>query len=304
MWLEGDFFFDCSGFQLLLLGKILGVFWELYVELLFCDCVVVMFWVYIDVNVLMCFYMIVMVKVVGWIWEIDLQLCIGVGYVYLLVDCSDDEVLVMFKCQMIGCQVLVDLCLLKMCVGSYQWSWEGNCMVLGLVGGFIELLELMVIYLIEYVLQFFIDYLFVFGGLECCCGCVNQLMVEMYEELCDFVLLYYVLFQWCDSCFWQCIIEEVVLLFLFVVMLQFWEVKMFLLSDMCYCVLLFGLYNWLFVMVGLYWLLENGIGQIFYVLVVSSVVVMKYVQQLCQQVLQYLFSLWDYVCKQCVVYVG
>ncbi len=302
--LDGDFFFDCSGFQSLLLGKTLGVPWESYAEMLPCDRAVAMPWAYADANAPMRSYTTATAQAAGWTWEIDLQSRTGAGYVYSSADCSDDEALATLKRQMAGREALAEARQLKMRVGRHQRSWEGNCMALGLAGGFIEPLESTAIYLIEYALQLFVDHLPAPGGLERCRGRANELMAEMYEELRDFVLLHYVLSQRRDSRFWQRITEEVALPPSLVATLQLWEAKIPSPSDMRHRVSLFGSHNWLFIMAGLHWLPENGIGQTPYMSVASSVAALKHVQQLRQQALQHSPNLRDYVRKQRAAHAG
>lgn len=302
--LEGDFFFDCSGFHGLLLGKTLGVPWESYADVLPCDRAVAMPWAYADPQAPMRSCTTATAQAAGWTWEIDLQSRTGAGYVYASAHCSDDEALATLRRQMAGREPLADPRLLKMRVGRHRRSWDGNCMALGLAGGFIEPLESTAIYLIEYALQLFVDHLPAPGGLERCRDRVNQLMGEMYEELRDLVLLHYVLSQRRDSPFWQRMTEEVVLPPSLVQALQLWEAKIPSPSDMRHRVSLFGAHNWLFIMAGLHWLPEQGIGQTPYVPVSSSLAAMAHMQQLREQARRHSPSLRDYVRKQHAAHAG
>lgn len=295
--LAGDLFVDCSGFTSLLLGKALGVPWESYADLLPCDRAVARPWAHAEAHAPMRSYTTATAQAAGWTWEIDLQSRTGAGYVYASADCSDDEALATLTRQMAGREPLADPRLLRMRVGRHVRSWEGNCLALGLAGGFIEPLESTAIYLIEYALQVFVDHLPAPGGLERCRGRFNQLMQEMYEELRDFVLLHYVLSQRRDSRFWQRITEEVALPASLVATLQLWEAKLPSPSDMRHRVSLFGSQNWLYIMAGLHWLPEHGIGQTPYIPMASSVAAMKQVQQLRQQAVTHSPSLRDYARK-------
>jgi len=67
---------------------------------------------------------------------------------------------------------------------------------------------------------------------------------------------------------------------------------------------LFGSNNWLFIMAGLHWLPEHGIGQTPYIPVASSVAAMKQVQQLREQATLHSPSLRDYVRKQRAAHDG
>lgn len=44
-----------------------------------------------------------------------------------------------------------------MIVGRLEEYWKGNCLCIGLFQGFIELLEVIVFMLVQYVLYYFID---------------------------------------------------------------------------------------------------------------------------------------------------
>jgi tryptophan halogenase len=302
--LEGDFFFDCSGFHALLLGKTLGVPWHSYAEQLPCDRAVAMPWAYDDAQGPLRTYTTATAQPAGWTWEIDLQSRTGSGYVYSSAHCSDDEAVATLKRQIGDRQALAEPRLLKMRVGRHVRSWEGNCMALGLAGGFIEPLESTAIYLIEYALQLFVDHLPNPSGLEICRSRVNQLMSTVYDELRDFVLLHYVLSQRRDSAFWRHITEEVALPASLVADLQLWEVKAPSPTDMRHRLSLFGAHNWFYILAGLHWLPEQGVGQAPFIPPADSIAALDYVRQVRDVARQQSPAMRDYARKVRAAYEG
>lgn len=302
--LDGDFFFDCSGFHALLLGRTLGVPWQSYAEQLPCDRAVAMPWDHADAQGPLRSYTTATAQPAGWTWEIDLQSRTGAGYVYASAHCSDDEALATLRRQMAGRESLAEPRFLKMRVGRHVRSWEGNCMALGLAGGFIEPLESTAIYLIEYALQLFVDHLPTPAGLGPCRDRVNELMATVYDELRDFVLLHYVLSQRRDSPFWRQVTEEVALPPSLVADLQLWDVKLPSPTDMRQRLSLFGAHNWLYILAGLHWLPEQGAGQSPYMAPADSAAALAHVRRIRESALQQSPSMRDYARKVRAAYAG
>lgn len=302
--IAGDFFFDCSGFRAVLLDKALGVPWHSYADQLPCDRAVAMPWSYGSESGPLRSYTTATAQSAGWTWEIDLQTRTGAGYVYASAHCSDDEALETLKRQMAGREAMAPPRLLRMRVGRAERAWDGNCMALGLSGGFIEPLESTAIYLIEYALQLFVDHLPAQGGLERCRDRVNQLMAGVYDELRDFVLLHYVLSQREDSPFWRHVTGSVVLPDSLVADLRLWEAKLPSPSDMRHRISLFGAHNWLYIMAGLRWLPEFGIGQAPFIPAANSMAALEHVRTLRSLAAEQSPAMRDYVHKVSSAYRG
>lgn len=204
--IEGDLFIDCIGFRGLLIEQVLGIGYEDWYEWLLCDCVVV---VQIEVVVLLVFYIWVIVYEVGWCWYIVLQYCVGCGLVYDSCYLFDDEVVVKLLCD-VGVLFLCDLWKVLFCSGCWLKVWNRNVVLFGLVSGFIELLELISIYLMISVVVCLIQ-LFLFDG-------ISVLLVQLYndvswqemEYVCDFIILYYYVMQ-CSELMWKVCCEMCVL---------------------------------------------------------------------------------------------
>lgn len=256
-----DFFIDCSGFSSILLGKALGVPWASFSDTLLCDRAVACQTEHEAPDAPLRSYTVSTAQYSGWTWDIDLQSRKGTGYVYSSAHCSDDEAIATLK-RYNGRRVpLADPRLLRMRVGHYERVWEKNCLALGLSSGFIEPLESTGIYLIEYALQTFIDYLPPGPGAAPVRDRYNASMNEMYCELRDFVLAHYVISQRRDTPFWREYTEQVVLPDSLKDLLELWKHKLPSSTDINRRLSTFGPSSWFFILSGMNYLPEHGIGQ-------------------------------------------
>jgi tryptophan 7-halogenase len=258
---EADFFIDCSGFTSLLLGKALQVPFESFSDTMLCDRAVACPVAHEGPDAPLRSYTQCTAQDAGWIWDIDLQSRTGTGYVYSSAHCSDDEAVATLKRYHGERTRLAEPRLLKMRVGHYQRAWEKNCLALGLAGGFIEPLESTGIYLIEHALQLWLDYLPTRQGPSVAQDCFNRLMADLYHELRDFVLMHYVLSQRRDTPFWRTCTEQVKLPDSLAALLALWKEKVPGATDINRRQSLFGAHSWFFILSGLRYLPENGIGQ-------------------------------------------
>ena len=141
---------DCTGFRGLILSHILKEPFQSYGSNLLCDRALALQLPYrpgediescTDAKALSA----------GWVWNIPLFHRVGTGYVYSSAFKSDDEA-ILELCQHLG--IDPDTChkygvgpdkqalkVIRMRVGRLRRSWVGNCIAVGLSGGFIEPLE-------------------------------------------------------------------------------------------------------------------------------------------------------------------
>jgi hypothetical protein len=259
--LEADFFIDCSGFTSLLLGKALQVPFVSYSDTLLCDRAVACPVAHDDPSGPLRSYTVCTAQDAGWTWDIDLQSRAGTGYVYSSAHCSDDEAVATLRRYHGARKPLAEPRLLRMRVGRYARAWEKNCLALGLAGGFIEPLESTGIYLIEHALQLWLDYLPTREGHCASQDRFNTIMADLYDELRDFVLLHYVISQRRDTPFWQACTGEVKLPASLAALLALWKDKLPSATDINRRQSLFGAHNWFFILAGLRYLPERGIGQ-------------------------------------------
>ena len=142
---EGDLFFDCSGFAALLIGRTLGVGFEDWTHWLPCDRA----WAVPSADEGAATpYTRSTAHAGGWRWRIPLQHRAGNGIVYCSGAMRDEEARATLLAGVEG-ELLAEPRQLRFRTGRRARSWEGNCIALGLAGGFLEPLEATSIYLVQ-----------------------------------------------------------------------------------------------------------------------------------------------------------
>lgn len=129
----------------------------------------------------------------GWVWNVPLYHRIGTGYVYSSAFKTEEQATEEFLAHLGPRAEGKTPRGIKMEVGRTERSWVGNCIAVGLSGGFIEPLESTAIYLIEMSARWIVD-LFPDAGIsEPLARRYNQRMERLYAEVRDFVMLHYLL---------------------------------------------------------------------------------------------------------------
>ena len=143
--IDGDLFFDCSGFAALLIGRALDVGFEDWSHWLPCDRA----WAAPSTNrgAPLPFTRST-AREAGWQWRIPLQHRAGNGIVYSSAHVTDDAAREDLLGSIEG-ELLLDPRQLRFTTGRRTRMWERNCIALGLAGGFLEPLEATSIYLVQ-----------------------------------------------------------------------------------------------------------------------------------------------------------
>lgn len=129
----------------------------------------------------------------GWVWNVPLYNRIGTGYVYSSAFRTEEQATEEFLAHLGPRAKGKTPRAIKMEVGRSQRGWVGNCVAIGLSGGFIEPLESTAIYMIEMAARWVVD-LFPDAGIsEPLPRRYNQRMDGLYNEVRDFVMLHYLL---------------------------------------------------------------------------------------------------------------
>ncbi|WP_380783969.1 tryptophan halogenase family protein [Sphingomonas sp. R86520] len=197
--IEGDLFIDCTGFRALLIGQTLGSPFENWRHWLPTDSAVVTQTRSVGPAVP---YTRAIAHGAGWRWQIPLQHRVGNGLVYDSRHLSADEARAQLLAEVEG-EVLFDPRLIRFQPGRRQDVWRGNCVALGLAGGFVEPLESTAIHLamigITRLLQ-----VFPFGGSTAATARrFNDQAAADIERIRDFIVLHYVLTERDDTAFWD-----------------------------------------------------------------------------------------------------
>lgn len=198
---DGDFFFDCSGFASLLTGKVLGVpfvdeshwlpvdrAWAVPVER--------------QPGPLLPYTRSTALEA-GWSWRIPLQDRTGYGHVFSSRHISEERARDQLLAQLDG-KPLAEPRLLRFTTGYRQTHWQNNVVAVGLAGGFLEPLESTAIYLVQATLARVMPLLDqpappTASALE---G-FNHTQLRLYQRIRDFIVLHYCLSERRDSDFWR-----------------------------------------------------------------------------------------------------
>ncbi|EGF91105.1 tryptophan halogenase [Asticcacaulis biprosthecium C19] len=197
---EADLFIDCSGFRGLLIEGALKTGYDDWTHWLPCDRAVA----------LPCRragsalepYTHATAREAGWTWRIPLQHRVGNGYVY----CSaflDDQAAIDRLTGAMESDPLAEPNLLRFVTGTRKQFWNGNCVALGLAGGFIEPLESTSINLVHRALSTLMEYFPDTGFDPRLQAVANRRMRLETEHIRDFIILHYKASQRRDTAFWR-----------------------------------------------------------------------------------------------------
>ncbi len=198
----GDFFIDCTGFRGLLIEKLKKDNWVSFADVLPCDkAVAIQRELPSDEKPRS--YTVATALSCGWAWQIDLVNRQGSGYVYdskrLTPEQAESELRAF-----LGVESSVIKCKhLDMKVGCRDDFWIGNCVAIGLSGGFIEPLESTGLHMIHLGVSLLATHLAADDG---SCGLrdsYNEKLRGFYQDLKQFIVLHYCLSNRDDSAFWR-----------------------------------------------------------------------------------------------------
>lgn len=135
---DGDFFFDCTGFRKSLIGRELGGDWLSYKELLPVNRAMP-FWIDLKEGEEIPPYTLAWAQSSGWLWSIPTQTRFGCGYVYSDAFLNPEQAQAEIE-TVLGHKIEPrnDL---RFDVGRQKDAWINNCIALGLSSSFLEPLE-------------------------------------------------------------------------------------------------------------------------------------------------------------------
>jgi tryptophan halogenase len=196
---EGDFFIDCSGLHALLLGEALGVPFEDWRHWLPCDRA----WaVPTAPHGPLRPFTRATAREAGWQWRIPLQHRAGNGHVFAsgyIDEAAARETLL----RHLDGPPLAEPRLIRFRTGRRARAWVGNCVAIGLSGGFLEPLESTSLHLIQSGVLRLLD-LFPAEGLAAAdIAEYNRQTADEMAAVRDFIILHYTLTRRSDTPFWQ-----------------------------------------------------------------------------------------------------
>ncbi|MDN4503452.1 tryptophan 7-halogenase [Alteromonadaceae bacterium BrNp21-10] len=197
--ISGDLFIDCSGFRGLLIDKTLKTPFLDWSHWLPTDSAVA---VPCERTGALKPYTQATARVSGWQWQIPLQHRIGNGHVFTSHFLDDQQAIDILMNSLPG-KALADPRILRFKAGRRQYSWQKNCVAIGLSSGFLEPLESTSIYLIQLGVSKLLE---LFPDKSCHQAEVdeyNRSISQQYELIRNFIILHFHVSQRNDSPFWE-----------------------------------------------------------------------------------------------------
>ncbi|GHF13776.1 tryptophan halogenase [Kordiimonas sediminis] len=199
---DGDIFVDCTGFRSLLIGKLKDNNWQCFKEALPCTKAVALQREMPDGEMPRS-YTTATALSNGWAWQIDLINRQGTGYVYDGDRLSADEAEAELRTFLGPDSAVLKCTHINMRVGCLKEFWVGNCIAIGLSGGFIEPLESTGLHLINLSAGLLATHLDRGEITQDVRDSFNRLMNGFYQDLKQFIVLHYCLTDRDDTDFWR-----------------------------------------------------------------------------------------------------
>jgi tryptophan halogenase len=197
--IDGDLFIDCTGFRALLVGDAMGAEFEDWTHWLPCDRAIAVQTRSVGPPVP---YTRAIAHDCGWQWRIPLQHRVGNGFVYCSRYLDDDPALERLLANVEG-DVLTKPNLLRFKAGVRLRQWIGNCVAVGLSGGFMEPLESTAIHFIQRAVLRLLRMLPNAEISERDIAEFNDQQMQDMLQVRDFLILHYWATERRDSDFWR-----------------------------------------------------------------------------------------------------
>lgn len=197
--ITADLYIDCSGFRGLLIEQALKAGYNDWSHWLPCDRAVAMPSAPVPGRTP---YTTATAREAGWHWRIPLQNRVGNGYVYSS-RFTDDDTAAEVLAGSLDAVALAEPRFLRFVAGHRKRAWVGNCIAVGLSGGFLEPLESTSIHLIHTGLNRLLDYFPDTGFDPALAAAYNRETEAEYRHILDFLLLHYYPNQRVGEPFWD-----------------------------------------------------------------------------------------------------
>ncbi len=204
--IEGDLFLDCTGFRALLIGDALGEPFEDWTHWLPCDRAIAVQTESVEPPAP---YTRAIAHDTGWRWRIPLQHRTGNGIVYCSAHLDDDAALKQLLEDVEG-EPKTQPNRLRFNAGVRPRQWVGNCIAVGLSGGFMEPLESTSIHLIQRAVLRLLRMLPMAEISERDIAEFNDQQMQDMVHIRDFIILHYKATERRDSEFWRTVADMAV----------------------------------------------------------------------------------------------
>lgn len=196
--IEGDFYFDCTGFRALLMRQALGAEFIDWSHWLPCNSAQT---VACEHDGPLLPYTRATAQSAGWQWRIPTQSRTGNGHIYSSDFMSDQEAADQLIANLDG-EIKSDPRTIRFRTGHLDAFWKQNCVGIGLSSGFLEPLESTSLYLIQMGISKFITLFPNAKASPVLVAEYNRQMRQQFEQVRDFIILHYCATERDDSPFW------------------------------------------------------------------------------------------------------
>jgi tryptophan halogenase len=201
--LTADLYIDCTGFRAALIGQALGAPFRGVADQLFNDRAVAIQIPYPRPDAPIASCTLSTAQEAGWIWDIGLHQRRGTGYVYSSRHTNADRAESVLRAYLGPASEKLPARHLRFNVGCRHTQWVGNCVAVGLAAGFVEPLESSGIGLVESAAYLIAHLLPGDGNMRPTAALFNQMMLERFDRVFDFIKLHYTLTKRRDTDFWR-----------------------------------------------------------------------------------------------------
>lgn len=208
--IHADLFVDCTGFRSLLLEKEMGVGFEDFGQYLLCDRAVTMHVPYeTHYPGMVRPYTTATALSNGWVWDIPMQTRRSIGYVHSSAFIDEEAAEREMRAYQGGDTEDLPARFIPFKAGRRHQQWQGNCVAIGLSGGFIEPLESTGLYLSDLGAVLLAEHFpWRREDQELLAARYNRLMTNRYYEILDFINMHYCLTKRTDTAFWRTVQER------------------------------------------------------------------------------------------------
>jgi tryptophan 7-halogenase len=248
-----DLYIDCTGFRSMLHRQKLGVKTLDYSDYLLCDRAVTMRVPHTlkrpeRLNT----YTTSTAKSAGWIWNIGLRNRKGTGYVYSSGFETEEGAEATLRAHEGEHTKALDVQHIKFKSQRSESAWFGNCVAIGLSGGFLEPLESTGLYLVEFAAKALAE-LLPYAGQDnaVLAKSYNQQINMAFTEGLEYINLHYCLSDRDDSDFWREVRKPEHVLPSLRDKLELWKIRPVSAMDFTHAPYLFGLPSYEYILYGM-----------------------------------------------------